>query len=226
MELERGTLRSGSRFAARNLPHFTSYADLIQHHQRLLSHTPAKAQRIARIANVRGGSLSQTTVRFRFDSPLIESTLWDIFNELLQEHEENSSDGFEVVTTFNAVLTNEDASSFSLFYGLDHRAGNQSGAAPELSYGNPVIIKNILDVPNIPTYFNADELIRSHSNAFDTSNVRVHSFVNVVYIIYRFVAVHVTRRPNQHGRNRAPPLPAARASGARPKRGRRPRRGK
>jgi hypothetical protein len=202
MDLERGTLRSGSRFAARNLPHYTSYSELMQHHHKLLDHTPVKAQRIARIAGVRGASLSQTTVRFRFDSPLIESTLLDIFIDLFHEHEENSSDGFEVVTTFNAVLSSEDASTFSLFYGLDHRATNQSGAAPELSYGDPIIIKNILDVNKIPTYFDADELIRSHSNAFDNSNVRVHSFVNIVYLIYRFVAVNINRRPNQHGRSK------------------------
>jgi hypothetical protein len=200
----------------------------MHHHQRLLTHEPAKAQRIARIANLPNGSLSQTTVRFRFDSPLIESTLLDIFIDLFQEHEENSSDGFEVVTTFNAVLTTEDASSFSLFYGLDHSAGNQSGIAPELSYGNPVIVKNILDVKNIPTYFNAEELIRSHSHAFDTSNVRVHSFVNIVYIIYRFVAVHITQRPNQRGRKRiAQNVEAARTSGSiRIRGGRKPRRGK
>ena len=200
MNWERGTLRSGSRYAARNLPHYTSYKELMHHHQRLLSHVPAQAQRLARIADVQGGSLSQTTVRFRFDSPLIESTLQDKFIELFQEHGENSSDGFEVVVTFNAVLTNEDASSYSMFYGLDHRATNQAGAAPELSFGSTIIVKNLLDVQNIPTYFDADELIRRHTRAFDSSNVRVHSFTNVVYIIYRFIATSVVRRPNQQGR--------------------------
>jgi hypothetical protein len=200
--LERGTLRSGSRFAARNFPHFTSYNELMSHHKNLLAEKPVISQRIVRIADVTTGSLSQTIVRFRFDSSVIESTLLDTFVNLFYEHEENQVDGFEVVTTFNAVLTTEDASTFSLFYGLDHRTGSRLGAAPELSYGNPVIVKNITDVRKISTFFDADELIQSHRNAFDTSNVRVHSFVNIVYIIYRFIAVKVTRRPNQDGRRK------------------------
>jgi len=185
---ERGATRSGARFAARNFAQYTSYAELMRHHERLLYVEPAVSHRTVRIADVRGGSLIQSLVRFRFDSPLIATTLADVFSDLFLEHEERVGDGYEVVVTFNAVLTNEDGSSFSLFYGVDHRAENDSGAAPELKYGPTLIVRTPLDVNRLPTVFDAESLIRSHRQAFADSNARIYSLVNVVYLIYRYVS--------------------------------------
>ena len=65
--MERGTLRSGERFAARNLAFYKSEKDLLNHHKRLLAEEPAVTTRATRIAGLNFGSLLQTTVRFRFE---------------------------------------------------------------------------------------------------------------------------------------------------------------
>jgi hypothetical protein len=186
-QIERGFLRSGTRFAARNNPYYASVAELMSHHRRLTATEPAVTTRSTRIAGLKFGSLLQTTVRFRMDSSVIVSTLRTVFFDLFREHEESGSSGFEVVVTFNAILTNQDASSFSMFYGHDHRADNVAGAAPELKFGGTTIIRTLLDLDTIPTHFDGEQLLRAHRHAFDNSNVRIHSFVNVVYLIYRFI---------------------------------------
>ena len=127
---ERGTLRSGQRFAARNQAYYTSVAELLSHHQRLLAEEPAISTRATRIAGLSVGSLLQTSVRFRFDSSIIRPTLRRIFFDLFREHTLGGETGFEVVVTFNAVLSHSAGPSFSLFYGHDHRASNIAGAAP------------------------------------------------------------------------------------------------
>lgn len=159
------------------------------HHSRLLQQEPAISTRTVRIAGVRYGTLLQTTVRFPMGSRLVAPTLRRVFFDLFREQSESSGSGFEVVVTFNAVLTNSTETTFSLFYGHDHRGSNVAGAAPELRYGQTVIVRSLLDLDSIPTSFNADELLASHRHAFQDSNVHVHSFVNVVYLIYRFVDV-------------------------------------
>ena len=126
-------------------------------------------------------------MRFPINSTIIQPTLRRIFFDLFTEHNESSSTGFEVVITFNAVLTNQDASTFSMFYGHDHRASNVAGAAPELKYGLTTVVRNLLGLDSVPTVFDGDQLIRAHRHAFESSNVRVHSFVNIIYLIYRFI---------------------------------------
>jgi hypothetical protein len=120
-------------------------------------------------------------------STIIQPTLRRVFFDLFNEHSETSSSGFEVVVTFNAVLTSPDSSTFSMFYGHDHRASNVGGAAPELKYGLTTVVTVLEDVDKIPTLFDSDQLIRAHQHAFENSNVRVHSFVNIIYLIYRFI---------------------------------------
>jgi len=79
-EMERGALRSGERFAARNQSYYPSVQELLSHHQRLLAEEPAITTRAVRIAGLSVGSLLQTTVRFRFDSSIIQPTLRRIFS--------------------------------------------------------------------------------------------------------------------------------------------------
>lgn len=186
---ERSQLRSGARYNARNRPYYSSVSDLLSHHQRLLISEPALTTRSVRIAGLNVGSLLQTTARFTIDSTIIRPTLRNIFFDLFREHTESSNSGFEVVITFNAILTNSSESTFSLFYGHDHRASNIAGAAPELSYGETVVVRTLLDIESVPTVFSQDELRRSHRHAFENSNVHVHSFINIVYLIYRFIDV-------------------------------------
>ncbi len=185
---DRGLLRSGARYAARNNPHYSSLSELLSHHRRLLDPAPAVTTRGVRIAGLNSGSLLQTTVRLPFGSAAAEQTLRDLFVDLLREHSESADSGFEVVVTFNAVLTNATETTFSLFYGQDHRASNVAGAAPELRYGTTFRVRSLLDVGSVPSSFDADELVRAHRHAFENSNVHIYAFLNVVYLVYRFIA--------------------------------------
>lgn len=184
--IERGFLRSGGRFSARNNPHYPSVRELLSHHRRLLQPEPAVSTRVGRVGELNSGSLLQTTIRFRAGDPNIRQRLRLEFLDLFREHTEGPSDGFEVVVTFNAILTNQDSTTFSLFFGHDFRAGNLSGAAPQLRYGDTVFVRTLADLHLIPTSFNFEEIIHSHRNAFLSSNVRLHQIVNVVFLIYRY----------------------------------------
>jgi len=191
--MERGSLRSGTRFAARNLNYYPTVRELLQHHQRLLSHEPAVTTRAARIAGLNFGSLLQTTIRFRFNSTIIRSTLRAVFFNLFREHTPRPDSGFEVVVTFNAILVStSEQTTYSLFYGHDHRADNLSGAAPELKYGSTTVVRFLSDVDNIPVSFEQESLIAAHRGAFESSNVRIHEFLNIVYLVYRFVDTNST----------------------------------
>jgi len=185
---ERGTLRSGSRFASRNTSHFSSFRELLLVHKKLLDPEPAVSTRIARIGESKIGSLLLTTIRFRFDFSAIAYRLRVELLDLFREHSQNRNDGFEVVVTFNAVLTNQDETSFSVFYGQDFRANNSSGAAPELKYGEVIVVKSIADISKIPTTFDSEELAISHRRAFENSNVKIFKFLNVVYLVIRFLS--------------------------------------
>jgi len=185
---ERGVLRSGKRFAARNIPYYLTEQELLSHHKKLLENISGPTIRHFHIGNGQG-SLMQATVRFRIDYPNILNSLTGIFATLIREHSESNSEGFEVVTTFNAILTNSQSTTFSIFYGHDYRGGNISGAKEELKYGETVVVKSLPDVSSIPTKFDMNELLRSHRNAFQSSDVKIHRFLNVVYLIYRFTDV-------------------------------------
>jgi len=194
---QRGVTRSGGRFAVRNKVYYSSVGEVLFHHPRLREETPVFTTRVARIAGLSSGSLEQTTARFKFGYPHILPALTREFLERFREHSEGYSEGYEVVVTFNAILQNLDSSTYSLFYGQDHRADNIDGAAKELKYGNTILVKSMLDVPKIPTFFDADTILRSHQHAFESSNVKIHSFLNVVYLIYRYC--ESKNRKTNHG---------------------------
>ena len=211
---ERGTLRSGERFAARNIAFYKSEKELLDHHKRLLEQEPAVTTRATRIAGLNFGSLLQTTVRFRFDSTVIRPTLRRVFFELFREHTLSADSGFEVVVTFNAILTNQSDQSnpsFSIFYGHDHRADNISGAAPELKFGTTTIVRHLADVDTIPVDFESDSLLRQHRRAFESSSVSIHKFINIIYLIYRYVDVAST--VSNRGTRRQPPSAAPHTGG-------------
>lgn len=191
---ERGQLRSGARFAARNLPYYSSLKELLSHHRRLFEKEPAISQRYFYIGGARsllsGRSLMQTTVRYRVDYPDIKRHLTSVFHDLFREHTENTTDGFEVVITFNAILSNSERSSFSIFYGHDHRANNFSGAYSHLRHNQEpeqIIVRNLPDVDSVPTHFDFEQLAKTHRQAFADSGVSIYKFVSVVYLVYRFV---------------------------------------
>lgn len=176
--------RSGALLRARNEPFYTSVRELMRHHQRLVTENPAITQQIAVIANA--GNLIQTTVRFPITSNVIRVNLQQVFTELLTQLEPGHH--FEVIITFNAILYSPSQGTYSLFYGHDFRQRNQGGRAAELSfYNDSTIVKNPFDVNRIPTEIDYDRLLYLHRDAFESSNVYIHSFVNIVYLIYKYV---------------------------------------
>jgi len=193
---ERGALRSGKRFAARNNPFYLSEAELLNHHKKLLENISGPSIRHFHIGHGQG-SLMQATIRYRIDYPHILSSLVGIFATLFREHSESKSEGFEVVITFNAILSNSQNTTFSLFYGHDYRGGNISGARPELKYQNTFVVKSLTDVNNLPTRFNIDQLIHDHRDTFQSSDVKIYKFINVIYLIYRFADVRQRERQRQ-----------------------------
>ena len=188
MERNRGSTRSGVQYSALNSAHYTSVQELMSHHRRLQSFEPASNTRAGIIIGENQHvTLLQTTLRFRFDSPLIGVTLHNTFIDLFQELPVNGIDGFEVVITYNVILHNQDSGTYSLFYGQDHRRDNAGGAARELGHSRSFVVRNLLDVDQIPTQFNEQTLMNEHQNTFDHSNVSIHSFVNVIFLIYQFL---------------------------------------
>lgn len=182
---ERGVTRSGRRFAAANLGYYTSIEDVKSHHRQLLEPFSAPASKLYPVHNSIG-YLQQTTLRFAFDYPKKQAKLISFFVDLFKEHTENSESGFEVLVTFNAVLSDHGGTTFSLFYGHDYRAGNLIGAAPELRYGNPYIVKTLADVGKLPTRFEFEQVAAAHRFSFERSGVRIAALLNVIYLVYQF----------------------------------------
>lgn len=188
--VERGTLRSGRRFAARNKPYYSSLKELHSHHPRLFHSSPAISSEVLRIGDGRQGNLIQTTIRFRSDYLHIQPVLRHVFLELFREHTESAIDGFEVVTVFNAILTDAQRTSFSVFYGHDYAYENTSGASSELKYSEvPTTVRSLLDVKNIPTNFDFENLIQTRRFGFEKSGVSIEKIINVIYLIRRLIVL-------------------------------------
>ena len=179
---ERGQTRSGVRFAARNLPHFSTLRELLAHHQRLLVIGPVVSTRYAKVGK---GTVLQTCIRFRSDHPDIRGALNRVLAELFREID-SQREGFEVTITFNAILSNRDSTSFSLFYGQDYGEQSQGGSHSRLGFSGPVRVRNLLHLRRVQTEFDLEDLIRRYSLAFDSSDVVVVKLINVVYLIHQY----------------------------------------
>jgi hypothetical protein len=199
-EIFGGLTRSGARYTARNQPHYSSLRELLSHHQQLLVAQPVVTTRWASVGS-REGALLQTTIRFRQDHPNIRAELRSIFLDLLRQAGSTSRDGFEVITTFNAILSNHESTTFSIFYGHDYRQGSMTGAYDNLSHGDPILVTSLDDVDRIPTTFDFDAMARRQRASFENSGVRVVRFINIVYLVYQF------RLQAEPVRHRQPPPP-------------------
>jgi hypothetical protein len=156
---------------------------------RLFEAEPAIDIRHFRIGeNAQRGTLLQTTLRMRANEPEanIRRHLRLVFARLFRLQGDSLNAGFEVVVTFNAALSNAQRTSFSVFYGHDHRSSNPSGAAAELRYGDTVIVNSMLDLEAVPTFFDFERLAAAHHHSFDNSSVSVYQFLNIVYLIYTY----------------------------------------
>lgn len=183
--MERGETRSGATFARRNRPYYSSEREALARHPRLTDPTPAITTRHMSLGSQSSVSLTQTTARFVYNSPEIERTLRSLFSGLLVQYPTSPTSGYEVVVTFNALLAHTSASSYSVFYGHDHRADNDRGAARELGFGGTYIVRSFSDVSRIPFTFDTEYLLDRHRGSFRDSGVRIVRFLNVVYLIYR-----------------------------------------
>lgn len=139
--MSRGITRSGRAYIRQNLSYYNSLQELKRHHTRLYSEELAVTQRLVRLSS--RAVVSQTTARVLFNNHeknvnLLKGVFEDLFGQV---HETQDFGGFEVVVTFNAVLTNKDYSTFSVFYGVDFRENNEAGSAPELRYPCKIFLK-------------------------------------------------------------------------------------
>ena len=201
---DKGTTRSGNRFQKLNVGYYETLEELKRQHSRLFIEKPGIETRLLPIVGgqTRGGSLAQTLVRFRFNSPLVVSTLYDVFTDLFQQHGENTEDGFEVQVTFNLILfgEREGKKAFHVFYGLQH--GNvESRVSDRLTEIAPVIVRNLVDIRKIKTTFDSEDLLRMNRDAFRDSNVQIHSFINVNFLIHRFVSAEIKERKKRVAKN-------------------------
>jgi len=185
--LEQGYTRGGRRFAQGNVAHYSSISHLLRNHTRLLEAEEAVSSRIFRIGR-KTGNLISTTLRFSVHHTTIRDSLLDHFSRLFAEHNERREDGFEVTVTFNAILSNAQGTSFSLFYGQDFRAGNVAGAAPELRYG-VYYVRTLGDVGRLPVHFDFDQLAEAHRFSFENSGVHIVRFLNIIYLACRYVKI-------------------------------------
>ena len=185
---ERGALRSGRRFAALNKPYPSTEAELLKRHQKLLEPKAGPFTQRFRIGN-NLGDITQTVIRYSPTYPNIATDLRNCFHILFREAGgEDPRAGFEVSVTFNAILTNQDGTSFSIFYGQDYKPTSDHGVSSKLKgVENAVLVQTLGDLKNVPTSFDLQEVINSSRMACLSSNVRVHKIINIVYLIYRFV---------------------------------------
>ena len=183
-EFFRGATRSGARFTVRNQPHYSSLRQLVSHHRRLFDTRPVVTTNWAAVGSSSAGLLRQTTIRFAAGHADIAGDLRQIFLDLFRTS--GVGDGFEVITTFNVVLSNHQSTSFSVFYGHDYRQDSKTGSHEGLTHGRPVLVSGLDDVSNLPTSFDFESLSRLHRQAFQDSDVRVVKFLNIVYLVYQY----------------------------------------
>jgi len=190
---DKGTTRSGVCFSDLNAGYYKLLKQCVAAHKKLFSEEPSVQTRLIPIVGQERGCLSQTIVRFPINSAQISSTLFDIFSDLFQQHRENDTDGFEVQITFNAILHSEQKNTWHVFYGLHHAQSNERVTERFISQ-NVFVVKSLLDVANIKSSFDAESLLYAHRNSFADTHVRVHSFINVIYLIHRFVSSELRPR--------------------------------
>ena len=187
---ERGSTRSGARFAARNVPFYSTVRELLSHHQQLLHPGPVYTTRYAAVGSSRG-SLLQTTIRFRSDNRNIREGLSSVFAELFRQLPHGAGGGFEVVITFNAIVSDSAGTNYSVFYGQDY--STVGGARSELRYGSSFLVTTPDSVSDLPVAFDFDRMVASNRLTFQNSDLRIVRFLNVVYLVYQYSSSEFVR---------------------------------
>jgi len=184
---ERGATRSGRRFAELNSAYCRSEAALLNRHHKLEALKAGPFQNTFKLSSGIG-DIDQTILRYSTRHPDILGDLRREFINLFKASGESARSGYEVAVTFNAVLTNSDSSSFSIYYGQDYSSTSDHGVGARLRGSRgPILVQSVRDVQNVPTVFDYEAVMHENRLAFQSSNVRIHRIINIVYLIYRFV---------------------------------------
>jgi len=131
--MSRGLTRSGRAYIQQNLSYYNSIQELKSHHTRLFNEELAVTTRLVTLTN--RAVMSQTTARTQFNNLNNRHHVLSVFEDLFSQINQSADfHGFECVITFNAILSNKDLSTYSVFYGVDFREHNEAGTAPELRY--------------------------------------------------------------------------------------------
>jgi hypothetical protein len=126
--------------------------------------------------------LSEATLRIRETESDYRSHLRRCFLTLFDVHAGTSAVIFDVTVTANAVLQGRSNGRYSMFYGQDYgRRGDFTigGAARE--------VHSLADVDSLPVDFDISDFEDVFFSNFDNSDVSVHSLVNIVYIVRRYL---------------------------------------
>jgi hypothetical protein len=99
---------------------------------------------------------------------------------------------FDVVTTANVVLVGTEKETYRVFYGQDFgkESNNRSFALNNVVHH----VKDLSDATRLRTSFNQSHFEKMFFGNFEDSDVRVHSMINVVYIIRRFLGDYANQR--------------------------------
>ena len=93
---------------------------------------------------------------------------------------------FQVTLTCNLVLEGrqEEHESYSIFYGLDFDTDTSRNVELERLY----VVKTQTDLAKLPVDFENFDFVQIYDRNFENSQARVHSLVNVVYLISKHLA--------------------------------------
>lgn len=173
--------RSGHVAQAQNRRSFTTRQQLITAHYRLLDPRPVLT---VNYYTLRRNVVLQAVIRMPFNYADAVRYLRLKCLELLVQRQ-NRMSHLEVSITFNAILHDTSADTWNMFYGLHFQQGRGriAGIADLMHFGAPIVIANVEDLAQIPTIFNADELHEKYQRGYDSSNVHIDTFLNVVYLI-------------------------------------------
>jgi hypothetical protein len=128
----------------------------------------------------RAHGLSEATLRIPVDHENVRGALHRAFSRLFAIY--GSHGYFDVTVTANVILQGRSNERFSVFYGQDY-----SNVSRNLTFGNPMIIRRLGQVGQLPTQFAQQDFENVFFANFEDTDVRVHSVISFVYLIRRYM---------------------------------------
>ena len=97
---------------------------------------------------------------------------------------------FDVVVTGNAILVGNTRRRYYLFFGQDFSGFKQR----EVTLRKAKVVASLGDALNLRTIFTVEEFAEQFRRGFPNSDVSVHSLVNVVYLVRRYMGDYNRQR--------------------------------